>query len=159
MKPDLVDALVEKGYRGIVIAGTGLGHVNSPLYPALERAIAAGVHVVMTVQTLWGFAQMYVYETGRDLLDIGVVPLDNMLPETALMKLGWVLGHTDDHDRVMEMMRDADQPRDHRARAAQRLSHPPGRAARDRGVREESLEIVNAPLWTPSLPMTNLLSP
>ena len=105
MKPDLVDALVEKGYRGIVIAGTGLGHVNSPLYPALERAVAAGVHVVMTVQTLWGFAQMYVYETGRDLLDIGVVPLDNMLPETALMKLGWVLGHADDHDHVMEMMR------------------------------------------------------
>ena len=105
MKPDLVDALVEKGYRGIVIAGTGLGHVNAPLYPALKRAVAAGVHVVMTVQTLWGFAQMYVYETGRDLLDIGVVPLDNMLPETALMKLGWVLGHTDDHARVLEMMR------------------------------------------------------
>jgi len=105
MRPNLVDALVEKGYRGIVIAGTGLGHVNTPLYPALERAIDAGVHVVMTVQTLWGFAQMYVYETGRDLLDIGVVPLDNMLPETALMKLGWVLGHTDDHEKVLEMMR------------------------------------------------------
>ncbi|HOC41822.1 MAG TPA: Glu-tRNA(Gln) amidotransferase subunit GatD [Thermoanaerobaculales bacterium] len=105
MHPDLVDALVEKGYRGIVIAGTGLGHVNAPLYPALKRAIAAGVHIVMTVQTLWGYAQMYVYDTGRDLLDIGIVPLDNMLPETALMKLGWVLGHTDDHDRVMEMMR------------------------------------------------------
>jgi glutamyl-tRNA(Gln) amidotransferase subunit D len=105
MKPDLVDALVEKGYRGIVIAGTGLGHVNRPLYPALERAISKGVHVVMTVQTLWGFAQMYVYETGRDLLDIGVVPLDNMLPETALMKLGWVLGHTDDHGEVLAMMR------------------------------------------------------
>jgi glutamyl-tRNA(Gln) amidotransferase subunit D len=105
MKPDLVDALVEKGYRGIVIAGTGLGHVNRPLYPALERAISSGVHVVMTVQTLWGYAQMYVYETGRDLLDIGVVPLDNMLPETALMKLGWVLGHTDDHSEVLAMMR------------------------------------------------------
>jgi glutamyl-tRNA(Gln) amidotransferase subunit D len=105
MKPDLVDALVEKGYRGIVIAGTGLGHVNRPLFPALKRAIDQGVHVVMTVQTLWGFAQMYVYDTGRDLLDIGIVPLDNMLPETALMKLGWVLGHTDDHDEVMAMMR------------------------------------------------------
>ncbi|MCP4680039.1 MAG: Glu-tRNA(Gln) amidotransferase subunit GatD [Deltaproteobacteria bacterium] len=106
MKPDLVDALVEKGYRGIVIAGTGLGHVNKPLYPALKNAIEKGVHVVMTVQTLWGFAQMYVYDTGRDLLDIGVVPLDNMLPETALMKLGWVLGHTDDHTEVLRMMRD-----------------------------------------------------
>jgi glutamyl-tRNA(Gln) amidotransferase subunit D len=105
MRPDLVDALVEKGYRGIVIAGTGLGHVNKPLYPALKRAIDAGVHVVMTVQTLWGYAQMYVYDTGRDLLDIGIVPLDNLLPETALMKLSWVLAHTDDHGEVMRMMR------------------------------------------------------
>jgi glutamyl-tRNA(Gln) amidotransferase subunit D len=105
MNADLVDAIVEKGYRGIVIAGTGLGHVNKPLYPALKRAIEAGVHVVMTVQTLWGYAQMYVYDTGRDLLDIGVVPLDNMLPETAFMKLCWVLGHTDDHDEVLKMMR------------------------------------------------------
>jgi glutamyl-tRNA(Gln) amidotransferase subunit D len=106
MDPDVVDALVEKGYHGIVIAGTGLGHVNKPLFPALERAVAAGVHVVMTVQTLWGYAQMYVYDTGRDLLDIGVVPLDNMLPETALMKLSWVLGQTDDHAEVLRMMRD-----------------------------------------------------
>lgn len=106
MHPDLVDALVEKGYRGIVIAGTGLGHVNKPLYPALRRAVAAGVHVVMTVQTLWGYVQMYVYDTGRDLMDLGIVPLENMLPETALMKLCWVLGHTDDHAEVMRMMRE-----------------------------------------------------
>jgi len=105
MNPDLVEALVEKGYRGIVIAGTGLGHVNKPLYPALKWAVEQGVHVVMAVQTLWGYAQMYVYDTGRDLLDLGVVPLDNMLPETALMKLCWVLGHTDDHDDVLKMMR------------------------------------------------------
>jgi glutamyl-tRNA(Gln) amidotransferase subunit D len=105
MHPDLVDSLVEKGYRGIVIAGTGLGHVNKPLYPALKRAIARGVHVVMTVQTLWGYAQMYVYDTGRDLMDLGVVPLDNMLPETALMKLSWVLGHTADGAEVMGIMR------------------------------------------------------
>ena len=105
MRPDLVDALVEKGYRGIVIAGTGLGHVNKPLYPAIKRAIEAGVHVVMTVQTLWGYAQMYVYDTGRDLLDLGIVPLDNMIPETALMKLSWVLAHTDDRGEVMRMMR------------------------------------------------------
>jgi glutamyl-tRNA(Gln) amidotransferase subunit D len=105
MSPDVVDALVEKGYHGIVVAGTGLGHVNQPLFPALKRAVAAGVHVVMTVQTLWGYAQMYVYDTGRDLLDIGVVPLDNMLPETALMKLSWVLGQTDEHAEVLRMMR------------------------------------------------------
>jgi glutamyl-tRNA(Gln) amidotransferase subunit D len=105
MRPDLVDSLVANGYRGIVIAGTGLGHVNKPLYPALKRAVEAGAHVVMTVQTLWGYAQMYVYDTGRDLMDIGVVPLENMLPETALMKLSWVLGHTGQHEEVVRMMR------------------------------------------------------
>ncbi len=104
MNPDLVDALVEKGYHGIVIAGTGLGHVNKPLYPAIKRATEAGVHVVMAVQTLWGFAQMYVYDTGRDLMDLGIVPLDNMIPETALMKLSWVLGHTRERSEVMRMM-------------------------------------------------------
>lgn len=105
MNPNLIDALMEKEYRGIVIAGTGLGHVNKPLYGALRRAIGSGIHVVMTVQTLWGYTQMCVYDTGRHLLDIGVVPLDNMLPETAFMKLCWVLGHTDDHDEVLRIMR------------------------------------------------------
>lgn len=103
-RPDIIDALSDLGYRGLVIAGTGLGHVNKPLYPAIKRAIQKGMTVVMTVQTLWGFAQMYVYDTGRDLLDLGIIPLDNMLPETAYMKLSWVLGQTDDPDRIRELM-------------------------------------------------------
>jgi glutamyl-tRNA(Gln) amidotransferase subunit D len=104
--PDIIDGLVQMGYRGLVIAGTGLGHVNKPLYPALKRAVKQGMTVVMTVQTLWGYAQMYVYDTGRDLLDIGVIPMDNMLPETAYMKLGWVLGQTDDPARIRQLLLD-----------------------------------------------------
>jgi glutamyl-tRNA(Gln) amidotransferase subunit D len=105
MQPDVIDALIEKGYRGIIIAGTGLGHVNRKVYPALERARAAGVGVYMTLQTLWGFVQMYVYETGREILGLGVVPLANMLPEVAYVKLGWALGmHPDDPDAVRELM-------------------------------------------------------
>ncbi|MGK2855947.1 MAG: Glu-tRNA(Gln) amidotransferase subunit GatD [Thermoanaerobaculia bacterium] len=102
--PDIIDSLSDLGYRGMVIAGTGLGHVNKPLYPAIRRAIEKGMTVVMTVQTLWGFAQMYVYDTGRDLLDLGIIPMDNMLPETAYVKLGWVLGQTDDPRTIREMM-------------------------------------------------------
>ena len=105
MQADLIDAMVERGYRGIVIAGTGLGHVNRTVYPALARAHAAGVHLYMTLQTLWGFVQMYVYETGREILELGVVPLANMLPETAFIKLSWAIGlHPDDPDRVRELM-------------------------------------------------------
>jgi glutamyl-tRNA(Gln) amidotransferase subunit D len=104
MKPDIIDSLVDNGYRGIVIAGTGLGHVNKPLYPAIKRAVDSGVNVFMTVQTLWGYVQMYVYDTGRDLMALGVVPLENMLPEVAFVKLGWVLGHTNNREKVIEMM-------------------------------------------------------
>ncbi|MEW6742112.1 MAG: Glu-tRNA(Gln) amidotransferase subunit GatD [Planctomycetota bacterium] len=103
-RPDIIYALTDLGYRGIVIAGTGLGHVNKPLYPALRQAVQKGTAVVMTVQTLWGYAQMYVYDTGRDLLDLGVIPLDNMLPETAYMKLAWALAQTDDPKRIREIM-------------------------------------------------------
>jgi len=104
MKPDMIESLIDNGYRGIVIAGTGLGHVNKPLYAPLKKAVAAGISVVMTVQTLWGYVQMYVYDTGRDLLDIGIIPCANMLPEVAYMKLCWVLGHTTELAKVKEMM-------------------------------------------------------
>ncbi len=104
MKPDVIDSLIDNGYRGIVIAGTGLGHVNKPLYPALDRARAAGVHVYMTVQTMWGYVQMYVYETGREIMELGVVPAANMLPEVAYVKLGWALGQTHDPDEVRRIM-------------------------------------------------------
>ncbi|MCO6436310.1 MAG: Glu-tRNA(Gln) amidotransferase subunit GatD [Phycisphaerae bacterium] len=104
MRPDIVDAIVEKGYRGIVIAGTGLGHVNRPLYPALKRAVDAGVHIYMTVQTLWGYVQMYVYETGREIMELGVVPAANMLPEVAYMKLCWALGQSDDREKIRRIM-------------------------------------------------------
>ena len=104
MKPDVMDALVDNGYRGIVIAGTGLGHVNKATYPALEKARDAGVHVYMTVQTLWGFTGMYVYETGRIMMGLGVVPLANMLPEVAFVKLSWALGQAEDRDEVKRLM-------------------------------------------------------
>jgi len=104
MQPDIIDSLVDNGYRGIIIAGTGLGHVNKPLYPALARAREKGVAVYMTVQTLWGYVHMYVYETGRDMLELGVIPAENMLPEVAFIKLSWALGQTDDLQKVKEIM-------------------------------------------------------
>jgi glutamyl-tRNA(Gln) amidotransferase subunit D len=104
MKPDIIDSLIDNGYRGIVIAGTGLGHVNKPLYPSLTRAHEKNIAVYMTVQTLWGYVQMYVYDTGRDMMELGVIPGANMLPEVAYMKLGWALGQTDDLTRVREIM-------------------------------------------------------
>lgn len=104
MHPDTIDSLVDLGYKGIIIIGTGLGHVNKELYPAIERARDRGVAIYMTVQTLWGYVHMYVYDTGRDLMAMGVIPLENMLPEAAYIKLGWALGQTSDLEKVKEIM-------------------------------------------------------
>ena len=104
MQPDIIEALIDNGYKGIVIAGTGLGHVNKPLYPALKKAHEKGIAIYMTVQTLWGYVQMYVYDTGRDMMELGVIPGENMLPEAAYTKLGWVLAQTNDPEEVKKMM-------------------------------------------------------
>ncbi|MCK5766458.1 MAG: Glu-tRNA(Gln) amidotransferase subunit GatD, partial [Bacteroidales bacterium] len=80
MKPDTLDALVDAGYKGVIIVGTGLGHVNKELYPAIERAHAKGVHMYMTLQTIWGYVHMFVYDTGRDMMAKGIIPAGNMLP-------------------------------------------------------------------------------
>jgi glutamyl-tRNA(Gln) amidotransferase subunit D len=104
MHADTIDSLTDLGYKAIIIIGTGLGHVNKELYPAIERAIARGVAIYMTVQTLWGYVHMYVYDTGRDLMAMGVIPLENMLPEAAYIKLGWALGQTSDLEEVKRIM-------------------------------------------------------
>jgi len=104
MKPDIIESLIDNGYRGIVFAGTGLGHVNKPLYPVLKKARDANIAVYMTVQTLWGYVQMNVYETGRDMMELGVVPASNMLPEVCFVKLGWALSLNQDLEKVKNIM-------------------------------------------------------
>ncbi len=104
MMPDIIDSLVDNGYKGIVIAGTGLGHVNKAVYGSVERATKAGVAIYMTVQTLWGYVHMFVYDTGRDLMAKGIIPTENMLPEVAYVKLGWALGQTSDLAEVKKIM-------------------------------------------------------
>jgi len=104
MQPDVLDAMVDAGYKGIIFIGTGLGHVNKELYPAIERAHKKGVHMYMTLQTLWGYVHMFVYDTGRDMMAKGIIPAGNMLPETAFVKLGWALGQTEDAEEVKKLM-------------------------------------------------------
>ena len=104
MQPDMIYSLIDNGYKGIVIAGTGLGHVNKPLYPAIKKCQELGIPIYMTVQTLWGYVHMFVYDTGRDLMNYGIIPGENMLPEVAIVKLSWALGQTDDPEKVKELM-------------------------------------------------------
>ncbi|MHA1715621.1 MAG: Glu-tRNA(Gln) amidotransferase subunit GatD [Promethearchaeota archaeon] len=104
INPKIIDFLINEGYRGLVIAGTGLGHAPHATFPNIKNAIDSGMTVVMTVQTLWGFTGMNVYETGREELALGIIDGKNMLPEVAYTKLLWVLGHEKDPNKIKQMM-------------------------------------------------------
>jgi glutamyl-tRNA(Gln) amidotransferase subunit D len=104
MGPEVIESLVGR-YHGLVLEGTGLGHAPQAILPALKKAVEAGMSLVMTSQCLWGRVNMRVYSTGRDLLQLGVIPAEDMLPEVAYVKLMWVLGRTRNPPEVAELMR------------------------------------------------------
>ncbi|MFX1379373.1 MAG: Glu-tRNA(Gln) amidotransferase subunit GatD [Promethearchaeota archaeon] len=101
---ELINFYTDKDYKGIVFAGTGLGHVSTTLYESIKRAIQEGLIILMTTQTLHGFVGMNVYSTGRELLNIGVISGKNLLPEVAYVKLGWVLGQTSNPEEIKIML-------------------------------------------------------
>jgi len=105
MNPAAIDWLVDKDYRGIILEGTGLGHVNMKSFEAVRRAADKNVVIGMTSQCIWGRVNMNVYDTGRDLQAQGVIPLEDMLPETALVKLMWVLGQTQDAGEAKALLK------------------------------------------------------
>ena len=104
LKPATINSLVDLNYHGIVIEGTGQGHISDSLIDAVKSAADSGVFVSMTSQTVYGRVNMNVYSTGRMLLESGVMGCEDMLSETAYVKLMWVLGHTRKRDKVEEMM-------------------------------------------------------
>ena len=91
--------------KGIVISGSGLGHVNENMIPLIKRACDNGTVVVMTSQCLNGRTNLNVYNTGRDILSAGAITVLDMLPETAYVKLMWVLANTSSVDEAKEMMK------------------------------------------------------
>ncbi|MAG02204.1 Glu-tRNA(Gln) amidotransferase GatDE subunit D [Candidatus Pacearchaeota archaeon] len=94
--PEILDYYRKKGYKGIIIEMSGLGHVISEgknnWIPKLKEVIGKGMFVYAAAQTIYGRLDPFVYSPGRKLQDIGVVFLGDMLSETAFVKLGWVLG-------------------------------------------------------------------
>ena len=100
---DIIDYCVEKGNRAIILEGTGLGHINKECFQQIKNAVDDGIFVFMTSQCIWGRTSLTVYDTGRDLLEIGVIPLSNSTSETALVKAMWCLGNFEDKE-VLKVM-------------------------------------------------------
>jgi len=93
-----------KSYKGLVIEGTGLGHtpghmpneiarIHLEIFPAIKKVIESGCVVVMASQTIFGRVNMHVYNKGVDLMNLGVIPGEDMLAETAFIKLSWLLAN------------------------------------------------------------------
>lgn len=102
--PEIIDFLAGKKYGGIVVEATGLGHTCDDWLPHMKSAIKGGMVVAYAPQALYGRLDPYVYETARRAHELGALYCEDMLPETAYVKLGWVLGHTRDHEEAKKMM-------------------------------------------------------
>ena len=104
MDPKLFEDIFMRS-KGVVISGSGLGHVSEGMIPLVKKAIANGTVIVMTSQCLNGQTNMNVYNTGRDLIKAGVISVLDMLPETAYVKLMWALANSKDTDDAKKLMR------------------------------------------------------
>lgn len=103
--PDVFDFYLQKGCKGFIIEGTGLGEVHTTnVIPAVQKITSKEIPVFITSQTIYGRVDLNVYTNLRLLQNAGAVGLEDMLSETAYVKLGWVLAHTKDMLKVKEMM-------------------------------------------------------
>ncbi|MCA1812807.1 MAG: Glu-tRNA(Gln) amidotransferase subunit GatD [Halobacteriales archaeon] len=100
MRPEHIERAAGKG---IVIAGSGLGHIPNRLVPTVRKLTKKGVVVALASHCLNGRVNLHVYSTGRDLLQAGAIAAHDMLPEVAYCKLMWALGNAKDAERAVEM--------------------------------------------------------
>jgi glutamyl-tRNA(Gln) amidotransferase subunit D len=110
MDPSILDHYIDKGYKGIVLAATALGHVPTiekeySLLEGIQKATKKGIPVIIATQTIYGRTHPFVYTNLRKLsVQNNCIFAEDMLPEVAYVKLGWVLAHTTDLKKVKEMM-------------------------------------------------------
>ncbi|MFH0978078.1 MAG: Glu-tRNA(Gln) amidotransferase subunit GatD [Candidatus Woesearchaeota archaeon] len=110
MEPKVIDFYVKEGYKGIVLSATALGHVPTDtskknILPNIKHALDSGLPVVVSSQSLYGRVHPHVYTNLRKLsVELSCIFVEDMLPEVAYVKLGWVLGHTNDPKKIKEMM-------------------------------------------------------
>ena len=102
--PSILEKIIEMNYSGIIFEGTGLGHIGKIMYENVKKANEKGIFLGMTSQCIDGRVRMTVYESGRDLLNLGIVSLENMIPEVALVKAMWALGNSDTLEDMKQIM-------------------------------------------------------
>ena len=109
MDPNVLNYYIEKGYKGIVFAGTALGHIAMNGPKSFEKIIlklkSKNIPVVMTTQSLYGRVDPLVYSSLRTLsIEGNVIFAEDMLPETAYIKLSWLLSQKEYLQSIKEKM-------------------------------------------------------
>ncbi len=93
--PDILDFYLKKGYKGLVIEVSGLGHLISEgknsWIPKLKK-LTKKMNVCASAQTIYGRLHPLVYSAGRELEKTEIIFLKDMLSETGFVKLSWILG-------------------------------------------------------------------
>lgn len=106
--PKIIDFYKNEGYKGIVIEASGFGHVSTEGKASwlenIKKAVKAGMIVCFAPATLYGSLNPFIYSALRKLYDAGVLFLKDMLPETAFVKLGFLLGKEENSDKVKKLM-------------------------------------------------------
>lgn len=102
--PNILEKIIESGVKAIIFEGTGLGHIGKNMYQIVKMAHQKGIFMAMTSQCIDGRIKMTVYESGRDLLNLGIIPLEDMIPEVALVKAMWATGNAQNREEIKEIM-------------------------------------------------------
>jgi L-asparaginase len=98
----LIDGAAERGGRGIVVCGYGIGNVNLPVFESIERARKKNVHVVLTTRVAEGRVYpVYGGEGGgTSMKNLGVIFGEDLLPWKARILLMLALTVTDDPEEI-----------------------------------------------------------